>query len=143
MASVKRLCPECGAANSLERERCHACGADMRSNLPVPGGERLPVPWKQVGTSLAVGAGALALRVGLHAVRHLLARKAARSLQLREQTGPPNRVGRWLSRRQETEKAPRPTAQVRVWGQRLRGRLDRDGASELEVEEFYWQADSN
>jgi hypothetical protein len=136
MASVKRLCPECGAANSLDRYKCHACGADMRSNLPVPAGERLPVPWKQVGTSLAVGAGALALRAGVQVVRHLLQRKAARSMQLREQTGR-------LSRRQETEKAPRPTAQVRVWGQRLRGRLDRDGASQLEVEEFYWQADSN
>jgi hypothetical protein len=136
MASVKRLCPECGAANSLDWYKCHACGADMRSNLPVPAGERLPVPWKQVGTSLAVGAGALALRAGVQVVRHLLQRKAARSMQLREQTGR-------LSRRQETEKAPRPTAQVRVWGQRLRGRLDRDGASQLEVEEFYWQADSN
>jgi len=136
MVSVKRLCPECGAANSLDRYKCNACGADMRSNLPVPAGERLPVPWKQVGTSLAVGAGALALRAGVQVVRHLLERKAARSLQLREQTGR-------LSRRQETEKAPRPTAQIRVWGQRLRGRLDRDGASQLEVEEFYWQADSN
>lgn len=143
MAGVKRLCPECGMANSLDRYTCHACGADMRANLPVPSEERLPVPWKQVGTSLAVGAGALALRAGVHVMRHLLERKAARSMQPRAQTGQSNEVGKWLSRRQETEDAPRPAAQVRVWGRRLRGRLDRDGARELEVEEFYWQADSN
>jgi len=141
MASVKRLCPECGVANSLEREKCHACGADMRSKLPIPAGERLPVPWKQVGTSLAVGAGALALRAGVHVVRHFLERKADRSLSLRSRSALPNKVGRWLSRREPMQEAPRPQAQVRVWGQRLRGRWGSDGASQLEVEEFYWQAD--
>ena len=143
MTSVKRLCPACGVANSLERETCHTCGADMRSHLPVPAGERLPVPWRQVGTSLAVGAGALALRAGVHVVRHLLERKAARSLSLRERSALPGKVGRWLSRREQTQAAPRPQAQVRAWGQRLRGRWSSDGASQLEVEEFYWQADSN
>ena len=132
MANVKRLCPHCGVANSMDSEMCRACGGDMQSNLPVPLGERLPVPWKQVGTSLAVGAGALALRAGLRLAQHLLERQATRSIERREQRDITGKVTRWLARRHAPEtapqpQAPQPQARVRVWGQRVWGRWSSDG----------------
>jgi hypothetical protein len=63
-------------------------------------------------------------------------------MALHERTSFPSKVRRWLPWRGEAEEAPRPRGQVRVWGQRVRGRWMSDGASLLEVEEFYWQADN-
>ena len=140
MNSLKRLCPACGAANALEMELCRVCGAEVKSNLPVPIGERLPVPWKEVGASLAVGAGALALRAGLHLAKHLVERKASSSIQLGARSGVPSQVRRWLSRRGQAEKVPPAQPQIRFWGRRVRGSWRSDGAGQMEVEEVYWQA---
>jgi hypothetical protein len=138
MASLDRLCPVCGAANALERIKCHACGADMMRTLPVPLGERLPAPWKEVGASLAVGAGVLALKVGLGLMRSLLERKVARPIALQRRTSVPIKVRRGTLQHGEAEEAPRARSQVRVWGRRMRGRWRSDGEGQLEVEEFYW-----
>ncbi len=140
MGRLKRLCPACGAANALESETCHACGAEMKASLPVPAGERSPVPWKEVGASLALSAGVLAVRAGLRLAGDLLERRAARRMGLQKRTRLPSKVGRWLTRRGEVEEAPGQQPQVRVWGRRVWGRWRSDGERDLEVEEFFWQA---
>ena len=142
MNNLKRLCPDCGAANALDKEMCHKCGAEVRSNLPVPAGERLPVPWKEVGASLAVGAGALALRAGLRLAQHLLERKAAKSIQFGGRPSAPSKAGARLSRRGRAEEDPPAQPQIRIWGRRVRGRWTGGEAGQVEVEEVYWQAAS-
>jgi hypothetical protein len=139
---IERLCPACKAANAMERSRCHACGADMMSHLPVPVGQRLPVPWKKVGTSLALSAGALALRGGLRLAKHAWEKRGELAEQ-RVQTRSLDKVKGWLSRREKGEQAPGPQPQVRMWGRRVWGRRGSDGSSQLEVQEFYWQAHSD
>ena len=140
MAGMKRLCPECGVPNTMESEICKACGADMRSHLPMPLGQNAPVPWKEIGSSLAVGAGVLALRAGLHLARHLLERRATGPTALRKPAPVPTKAQRWLPRRRKAEEAASTQPQVRVWGQRVWGRWSSDGSSHVEVEEFDWQA---
>jgi hypothetical protein len=132
MTAVKRLCPVCGAANSMERARCHACGADIQPHLPVPSGANLPVPWKQVGASLAVSAGVLVLQAGLHLARHLLERKTGPSALHQPTTIPIHVQDRSPRRRQ-----PR----LRIWGRRAWRSWSSDGAGQTEVEEFYYEAD--
>ncbi len=136
---MERLCPACRAANSMDRSTCHACGANMMSHLPVPVEPRLVVPWKQVGTSLALSVGALALRGGFHLAKQLW-EKRARSTQRRVQAHSPAQSRGWLSRRGEAEEAPGP--QVRMWGRRVWARWERDGDGQVEVQEFYWQNSS-
>ena len=141
MTTVKRLCPVCGAANAMERDQCHACGADIHPQLPVPSAESLPIPWKQVGTSLAVSAGVLALRAGLHLARHLLERKT-RPAGLREPTAIPI-PGRGQPPRQQRGQRPvRPQPRLRIWGRRAWGSWSSDGAGQGEVEEFYYETDA-
>jgi hypothetical protein len=129
MTELKRLCPACGAANALERQTCHACGTNLRTTLPVPLGERLPVTWKQVGTSLALGAGALALRVGVELARQFLERKVT------ELSEPDVTVERPAERQ-----VAQP--QVQVWGRRVRSRWWGGRPQDVEVEEFLWQGAS-
>ena len=138
MTAVKRLCPVCGAANSMERARCHACGADIQPHLPVPSGANLPVPWNQVGASLAVSAGVLALRAGLHLARHLLERKTGPSALHQPTTIAINVRGR-SPRQRQVQETLRP--QLRIWGHRVWGSWSSDGAGQTEVEEFYYETD--
>jgi hypothetical protein len=135
MTELKRLCPACGAANALERQTCHACGTNLRTTLPVPLGERLPVTWKQVGTSLALGAGALALRVGVELARQFLERKAS------ELSEPSAKVERPAGR-QVVQVNQLTGPQVRVWGRRMRSRWWGGHPQDVEVEEFFWQGAS-
>jgi hypothetical protein len=122
----------------MERTTCSACGVNMMTYMPAPVEPRLPVPWKEVGTSLALSLGALALRGGLRLAKHLWEQRS-RSTEPRAQTESPGKVGRWLSRREEPEQAPALQPQVRMWGRRMWGRRERDGSSQFEVQEFYWQ----
>jgi hypothetical protein len=127
----------------MESEICKACGADMKSRLPVPLGQGFPIPWKEVGSSLAVGAGVLALRAGLHLARHLLERKAAKPPALRTPAPLATKTRRRLPRRRNVEEAASTQPQIRVWGQRVWGRWSSDGSSHVEVEEFDWQASTS
>jgi hypothetical protein len=136
MTNVKRLCPECGAANPMDSQRWYACGANLRSDLPVPLGETLPVSWKQVGASLVVGAAALALRVGAQMLADYLERRAAGQ---QEPVRLPTLVRRGLSQQDKAEEPTRHRRRVRAWGRRAWGSWQSDGASHVEVEEFYWQ----
>jgi hypothetical protein len=142
MTAVKRLCPVCGAANAMDRARCHACGADIQPQLPAPSESNLPVPWKQVRTSLAVSAGVLALRAGLHLARHLLERKM-RPDELREPTATPIRVRGRSPRRGQGQAPLRPQPRLRVWGRRAWRSWSSDGAGQKQVEEFYYEADAS
>jgi hypothetical protein len=139
MSELKRLCPACGAANPLENQTCRACGANIRSTLPMPYSERLPVPWKQVGTSLAVGAGALALRVGVNLVRQVLERKAASVLENRAATRLPVRAAKEAAPAKGAAPAPQRGVHMRAWGRRVRSRWQGGRADDVEVEEFFWQ----
>jgi hypothetical protein len=104
----------------------------MESSWPVPAGERYPVPWKEVGTSLAVGAGVLALRAGLGLAKHLLERRASSPLELKG----------WLAGREAEAEPPQPSRKLTVKGWRMWGSWSSDGARHLEVEEIHWQADA-
>jgi hypothetical protein len=141
MTAVKRLCPVCGAANAMESIHCHACGADIRSQLPVPAGGSLPVPWKQVGTSLAISAGVLALRAGLHLARYLLERKTE-AAHLREPTTIPIQVRGRSPRQQRGQRPARPQPRLRIWGRRAWRSWSSNGAGQVEAEEFYYEADA-
>lgn len=141
MTEVKRLCPVCGAANSMERERCEACGADFRSDLPVPIGEMLPITWKRVGASLALGVAALAVKAGLNLVSHLLERKTVKPTEFKVRKQPPAQESRWVPRRIEKQKTARRQARVRFRGWRAWGSWRSDGVSQVEVEELYWHAE--
>lgn len=143
MATTERLCPSCGAANALERVTCQRCGAELRSGLPVPLGERLPVPWKEARRGLVLGATALALRTGLHLASRLLERRAAEGVGTSDRVLPVVKVRRWLSRRRETERAPRPQPKVRIWGRRAWVSWRGDRTGQWEVEEFYGEAVSD
>ena len=137
MNEVKRLCPTCGAGNDLERDTCQECGGDF--NFPVAAGQRLPATWKQVGTSLALSAAALALRVGTNLAMNYLERKAAQAAERRKDTEKRTQA----PRRQEpdVQAVAGQKARVRVWGRRAWGGRRSDGSSQVEVEEFSWQSD--
>lgn len=139
MARVKRICPVCGAANPLEAERCHECGVDIVRNLPAIQESKLPVPWKEVGASLALGVTVLALRAGLHLLRGLLEGRGAQPSPLSRARSPLSQLGRWLHRKGEMEEARFSQPQVRVWGRRAWGMWRSDGASHWKVEEFFWE----
>lgn len=137
MTRTKRLCPACGAANSLEMEKCYVCGASF--NLPVPLEQRLPVPWKGVGASLALGTTALALSAGLRLAKHFLEQGAVKPVKVHGLTSLPSKARKWLLRRGETEDVRRERPQVRVWGRRMWGKWMSDGTRHVEVEEIDWQ----
>jgi hypothetical protein len=139
MEKVKRICPVCSTANPLEAERCCECGADIERNLPAIRESKLPVPWKEVGASLALGATALAVRAGVHLLRGLLQERGARALPLSRLPSRLRQLKRRIPRRDQDHKAPVPRPQVRVWGRRVWGFWRSDGASQWEAEEFYWE----
>ena len=140
MERVKRICPACGAANPLDAKRCPECGADIERGLPAIPESKLPVPWKEVGASLALGLTALALRVGFHLLRGLVQKRGAKPSPLTRAPAPPSKLSRWLARRAEVQEARAPQPQVRVWGHRAWGMWHSDGSSHWQVEEFLWEA---
>lgn len=71
---VERICLNCRFANPVDAHYCNKCGAALERQLPAPPeestalaqiGRNLPVRWKQVGASLAVGVAALAAEAGM------------------------------------------------------------------------------
>ncbi len=77
---VERICAVCHEGNPLENRFCGKCGNALERLLPaapvdaplVVAGRQLPVTWKQVGRTVAVGAVALAAEVGLSVLRRRL-----------------------------------------------------------------------
>ena len=70
---VERICPACQHGNPLENHFCGKCGHGLEQQLPavrqpaalVLAGAALPVPWKQVSKTVAVGLATLAAEAGL------------------------------------------------------------------------------
>ena len=141
MAELKRLCPECGEPNPMERVRCSACGAHMMSDLPARSEQSLPTSWKRMGASLAVSAATLALRVGLDLATKYLEKQMARAREQSERTEEPTTVQGWRVRRPQPE--PPAKARFRFRGRRVRRSWRSDGSGDVEVEEFGWEDDGS
>jgi len=138
MDRVKRICPVCSTPNPLEAQRCYECGSDIETSLPAIRGSKLPVSWREVGTSLALGATALAVRAGVNLLRGLLQQRTTRPSPLSKAPSQPRRPKRRPPSRDQEEQVPVPQPQVRVWGRRAWGMWRSDGASQWEQEEFFW-----
>lgn len=84
---VERICPQCGAGNPLNDRFCGKCGTTLERLLPAPRsssplvrlGAALPVPWKDVGRTLAVGAAALVAEAGIAWLRRRIEQGGAQS----------------------------------------------------------------
>jgi len=139
MAQVKRICPLCGAANPLEEDSCLQCGADIERHLPAIRESQLPVPWKEVGASLALGVTALALRAGVQLVRALLPKRGAGPSLPGRAPSLLRRLQRQPPRPAQAEEARASQPQVRVWGRRAWGVWRSDGTSQWEVQEVFWE----
>lgn len=75
MATVERICPNCGTSNPQERGHCVRCGTDL-IQLPERRASRLPARVEGAGAAaLVLGATALVARAGLELLaRQLLTR---------------------------------------------------------------------
>ena len=70
---VERICPACQHGNPLENRFCGNCGHGLEQQLPAVrqpsaialAGAALPVPWKQVSKTVAIGIATLAAEAGL------------------------------------------------------------------------------
>jgi hypothetical protein len=70
---VERICPACRYGNTVESHYCNKCGAPLEQLVPANQeshalmriGRNLPVNWRQLGTTVALGAAALAAEAGL------------------------------------------------------------------------------
>ncbi|MBC8163090.1 MAG: zinc ribbon domain-containing protein [Roseiflexaceae bacterium] len=77
---VERICPACQSANPLDDRFCGKCGGPLeRQVLARRGGgaltiagRSLPVTWRQVGKTAALGAAALVAEAGLIWLRRRL-----------------------------------------------------------------------
>ena len=70
---VERICPACRIGNAVDSRYCNKCGAPLEwlvREQPEPStaltvaGRALPVQWKQIGTTVAIGAVAVAAERG-------------------------------------------------------------------------------
>jgi hypothetical protein len=70
---VERICPACQHGNPLDNRFCGSCGHALEQQLPavrqpaalaLPGAS-LPIPWKQVSKTVAIGLATLAAEAGL------------------------------------------------------------------------------
>ncbi|GAB4111793.1 MAG: zinc ribbon domain-containing protein [Roseiflexaceae bacterium] len=70
---VERICPACRYGNTVKSHYCNKCGAPLEQLVPANQeshalmriGRNLPVNWRQLGTTVALGAAALAAEAGL------------------------------------------------------------------------------
>jgi hypothetical protein len=78
---VERICPACRYGNTVDSHYCAKCGAALERLLPAGpreptaltiAGRSLPVSWKQVGRTVAIGAAAMAAEAGLVWLRRRL-----------------------------------------------------------------------
>ncbi|HWQ15513.1 MAG TPA: zinc ribbon domain-containing protein, partial [Roseiflexaceae bacterium] len=70
---VERICPACEHGNPVTAHYCGACGAPLERLLPARriagqltiAGRDLPVTWRQVGRTVALGVAAVAAEAGI------------------------------------------------------------------------------
>ena len=78
---VERICPACQHGNPLDDRYCGKCGVPLERQVLARRGEgaltiaghHLPVTWRQVGKTAALGAAALVAEVGMVWLRRKLA----------------------------------------------------------------------
>ncbi len=64
MATIERICPNCGTSNKSDRTRCTKCGTSL-TNLPVPSSSQVPARNQKAELAgLALSATALIARAG-------------------------------------------------------------------------------
>ncbi len=80
MATIERVCPNCGTSNSSQRARCSKCGTTL-TNLPARGQSQVPARGQKAEIAgLALSAGALIARAGFRLfVRQVLPRMRGRN----------------------------------------------------------------
>jgi hypothetical protein len=74
---VERICPACQHGNPISDQYCGKCGAQLERMLPARrasqpltiAGRDLPVTWRQVGRTVAIGVAALAAEAGIAMLR--------------------------------------------------------------------------
>jgi hypothetical protein len=74
---VERICPACQHGNPVSDQYCGKCGAQLERLLPARrvnqpltlAGRDLPVTWRQVGRTVAIGVAALAAEAGIAMLR--------------------------------------------------------------------------
>jgi hypothetical protein len=85
-AMVERICPACRYGNTIDAHYCSKCGAalerlvlarDTPTTAITVVGRLLPVHWRKIGTTVAVGAAALAAEAGIAWLRRRIADGAA------------------------------------------------------------------
>lgn len=83
---VERICPACRYGNTIDAHYCSKCGAALERLVPARAtpttaitvvGRLLPAHWRKIGTTVAVGAAALAAEVGIAWLRRRIAESAA------------------------------------------------------------------
>lgn len=82
---VERVCQNCRAGNAIEAHYCIKCGTPLERQLPARQetsplaviGRNLPVSWKQVGRGAALGVAAMAVELGVAALRRKLEQGSA------------------------------------------------------------------
>ena len=77
---VHRICPRCQASNASEATICRACGANINERLAVTRAAAISLPAitrREVGTTVAVAAAAVALRIGRRLVAAWWAKRRA------------------------------------------------------------------
>jgi hypothetical protein len=74
---LERMCPQCGAANTTDQRRCHACGSSIEQPIQrfsraalVTRRAQLPAHWQQTGRIVALGLLSVAAEAGLHWLQH-------------------------------------------------------------------------
>lgn len=74
---VERICPACQHGNPVSDNYCGKCGAQLERLLPARrthdhltiAGRDLPVTWRQVGRTMALGVAAIAAEAGIAMLR--------------------------------------------------------------------------
>lgn len=82
---VERVCPACQHGNPLDDRYCGKCGVPLERQVLARRGEgaltiagrSLPVTWRQVGKTAALGAAALVAEVGMVWLRRKLTQPAS------------------------------------------------------------------
>jgi hypothetical protein len=86
---VERICPACRYGNTVDSHYCSKCGTALERIVPASraptqastaitiAGRMLPVRWRQIGTTVAVGAAALAAEAGIAWLRRRIEAGAA------------------------------------------------------------------
>ena len=136
---VERICPQCGTGNPLDDRFCGKCGATLERLLPAPRassplarlGSSLPVPWRDVGRTLAVGAAALVAEAGIAWLRRRI-----------EQSGsPPSQTPAplSLSRRMGTSATREPSSVVTIISERVIELVEHSDGNRHVSERSFWR----